>query len=105
MEFIRSDSKDVRIRVHLRAGSMDGDDVVAYEDVDELPDDAATRIPQILDDHPLERYPVGAYIGTLSPPGLESRQIRDPDEVLSEPYPRDIELAEFPPEEDQLYKW
>ncbi|MDS0284446.1 hypothetical protein [Haloarcula onubensis] len=84
---------------------MDGTDVVAYEDVDELPEDAADRISQILDAHPVERYPEGAYIGTLAPPGFESSHTRDPEEIISEPYPRGIELSEFPPEKDVLYKW
>ncbi|MBX0288451.1 hypothetical protein [Haloarcula salinisoli] len=84
---------------------MDGTDIVAYEDVNELPEDAADRIKQILDKHPLEQYPEGAYIGSLAPPGFESRHIREPETIISEPYPYGIELLEFPPEEDKLYNW
>jgi len=33
-----------------------------------------------------------------------TRKIRDHRQITSEPYPYDIELTEFPPEESQLYK-
>jgi len=105
MDFISTESRNLRGRVHLRAGGSDRTDVVVYEDVDELPEDAAVEIQQILDNHPLERYPEDAFIGTIAPPGLESRQIRDPKTILNEPYPHDIPLSEFPPEEGTFCEW
>jgi hypothetical protein len=84
---------------------MDGSDIVAYEDVDELSEEAVDRIRQILDEHPIEQYPEGALIGTLSPLELESMEIREPETITSEPYPRGIQLSEFPPEKDVLYEW
>ena len=105
MEYIRTDSKDPRTRVHLRMKSTEGATIVAYGDVDDLPEDSADQISHLLDEHPLERYPEGAYIGTIAPPGLESNHIRSPDTILSNLYPREIELTSFPPTEDVLYKW
>jgi hypothetical protein len=84
---------------------MDGDDLVAYGDVDALPADAEDEIGRLLAEYPIERYPEGALIGTFAPPRLEPNQLRDPEAVSSDPYPREIELSEFPPEEGRLYWW
>ncbi|WP_336339493.1 hypothetical protein [Haloarcula brevis] len=84
---------------------MDGADVVAYGDVGILPENVEQELRQILSDHPIKRYPEGTYLGVFASSDLESRDIRDPDAVLSDPYPRNIELSEFPPEQNQLYKW
>lgn len=105
MKIIATDSKNVRTRVHVRAGSMKGDDLVVYGDVDSLPSDAQDVIRQVLVGQPVEEYPEGAYIGSFAPPDMASNTIRDPDTIKSDPYPRDIELSEFPPEERQLYRW
>lgn len=108
MEIIGIDTKDVRFRIHIRVGSSDGDDLVAYglpRHVDELPPRPEGRVRRSLSDHQLERYPEGAYLGVFASSNLKQRDIRDPDTVISDPYPHDIELTEFPPEENQLYKW
>ncbi|WP_152040267.1 hypothetical protein [Salinigranum salinum] len=109
MKIVGIDTEDVRTRIHVRAGRSEGDDLVAYglrRHVDRLPSDAEARIRRVLSDHDIERYPEGAYIGTFSSRPLEdSRIVRDHEEIVSDPYPRDIELTEFPPEEGQLYYW
>jgi len=103
MKIIATDSKDVRTRVHIRASRTD--ESVAYGDVDILPDDAPLQIQNTLSAHPIERYPEGAYIGVFASADLESKKIRDPETIRTEPYPHGIELSEFPPEENQLYHW
>lgn len=108
MKIIGIDTKDTRIRIHIRAGSTDGDDLVAYglpRHIDRLPSDAEDNIRRILSNHPIEWYPEGSYIGSFASGTLEQRRMRDPDSMISDPYPRDIELTEFPPDEGQLYKW
>lgn len=108
MERIGIDTKDNRVRIHIRAHSVDDDEVVAYglrRHLDSLPPDAESRIRQALSNHDIERYPEAAYIGVFASFELDHGDIRDPDEILADPYPRDIDLAEFPPEEGQLYKW
>ncbi|MBB6645048.1 hypothetical protein [Halobellus ruber] len=105
MDFISTESRDWRPRVHLRVRATDGADVIAYEDVKGLPEDAEAGIQRILTDHPIDQYPEAAYIGVIAPPDLESRQIRDPETILEDPYPHDIPLSEFPPEEGTFYKW
>ncbi|GGJ07414.1 hypothetical protein GCM10008995_16540 [Halobellus salinus] len=111
MEIIGIDTKDPRTRVHIRAGSSDGDDLVAYglrRHVDRLPADAGERIRRVLSNHDIEQYPEGAYIGTFGVENFEeekTRIIRDHREIVSDPYPSNIDLTEFPPDEGQLYKW
>jgi hypothetical protein len=68
MKIVGIDTKDNRLRIHIRAGSTDGDDLIAYElprHVDRLPTDAEARIRRILSDYYIERYPEGVYIGTF----------------------------------------
>lgn len=103
MKIVATESKDVRTRVHIRVSRTDA--VVAYGDVDILPDDAARQIQNILSAHPIERYPEGAYIGVFASADLESKTIRDPETIRAEPYPRGIEVSDFPPEENQLCHW
>lgn len=108
MEIIGIDTKDNRDRIHIRAGSSDGDDLVGYglpRHIDRLPADAEDRIRRILSNHQIKQYPEGAYIGVFATGDLERRQIRDPDTIISDPYPHDIKLSEFPPDKNQLYKW
>ncbi|MDT3436573.1 MULTISPECIES: hypothetical protein [Halobacteriales] len=111
MKIIGIDTKDNRLRIHIRAGSDDDDDLVAYglpRHIDRLPADAEVRIRRVLSGHNIEQYPEGAYIGTFGSETLEDEEmriIRDHREIVSDPYPSDIDLTEFPPEEGQLYKW
>jgi hypothetical protein len=108
MELIGIDTEDNRVRIHIRARSADDNEVVAYglrRHLDRLPSDAESRISQALSNHDIERYPEAAYIGVFASFELEHGDIRDQDEILTDPYPRDIDLAEFPPAEGQRYKW
>jgi len=108
MDFIGINTKDSRTRIHVRAHSSTGDDLVAYglpRHLERLPNNAENRIQRTLSNHNIEQYPEGAYIGTFASYSLEHGMIRDPDEIVSKPYPHNIELTEFPPNEGQLYKW
>jgi len=111
MKTIGIDTKDGRCRKHIRVGSSDGNHLVAYglpRHLDVLPPGAEERTRRLLSEHEIERYPEGAYIGVFSSKSLEKeahRKIRDHDEIISDPYPRDIELSEFPPNEGELYRW
>jgi len=111
MKTIGIDTKNNRHRIHVRAGSSDDDNLVAYglpRHIDVLPPNAEELIRRILSNHVIEQYPEGAYIGVFSSENLEdedTREIRDHDEIISDPYPRNIEVSEFPPDEGQLYKW
>jgi hypothetical protein len=76
---------------------MDGDDLVAYGDVSALPADGEEQILRSLADHDIRRYPEEALIATFAPPPMDSAKLRDPEEIESDPYPRRIELTDFPP--------
>lgn len=78
---------------------MDGDELVVYEDVDTLQQGTEQRIRAILSDHSPGDYPEGALGATFSPPGLQSSHVRDPEVVREDPYPRNVRLTDFPPEE------
>ena len=108
MEIIEIDTKDNRIRFHVRARNSDDDELVVYglrRHLNNLPSDAEPRIHRILSNHNIKRYPEGSYIGVFASYDLTSSQIREPAEVLSDPYPHNIDLTEFPPDQGQLYKW
>ena len=108
MNTIGIDTRDTRVRIHIRAGGHDGDELVAYglpRHLDKLPTDAEARIRRVLSNHDITQYPEGAYIGSFGSATLEDEKMSGIREIVSEPYPSDIDLTEFPPEEGQLYKW
>jgi len=82
---------------------------IAYgKDVAILPDDAEQQLQDILTEHPLRDYPEGALVATFSSEDLQdptAHSIRDPREILANPYPWNVRLSEFPPEEGQRCKW
>jgi hypothetical protein len=84
---------------------MDGEGLVAYEGVNELLADGKEQIQRALAGHNIIRYPEGAYVASFAPPNMETSGVRDPEEIISEPHPVNIELGEFPPEEGQLCHW
>jgi hypothetical protein len=84
---------------------MDRDDLVAYGDVSAFPTDGDDKIRRSLTDHDVRRYPEGALIATFAPPPMDSAKTRDPEEIESNPYRREIELTEFPPDSGQFCPW
>ena len=108
MEIIEIDTKDNRVRFHIRARNSDDGELVVYglrRHLDNLPSDAEPRIHRALSNHNIKRYREGSYIGVFASYDLTSGEIREPAEILSDPYPRNLELSEFPPDPGQLYKW
>jgi hypothetical protein len=84
---------------------MDGGDLVAYGDVNALPADGEEQILRSLATHDIRRYPEGALIATFAPPPMDSAKTRDPEEIESNPYPRGIELTDYPPDVYQFCRW
>jgi hypothetical protein len=84
---------------------MEGDDLVVYGDVSTLPADSEEQVRRSLADYDIGRYPEGALIATFTPPPMDSASIRGPEEIESNPYPRGIELTEFPSDADQFCRW